>query len=401
MGLCCSKSKSEEDTNPHALRTKTKPGTEHPRASVKPIDSAVWSRMKQFGGMNKLMKLALKVIAENLSAEEIQELRSMFRNIDTDNNGIIKYEELKTALAPWGSKLIEAEAKQLMEAADVDENGSIDYIEFVTATMPRHTFVRDGHLYKAFRHFDTDNSGFITRDELETAMKNYGMGDEATIKDIITEVDTDNDGKINYEEFCAMMRSETQPGTEHPGASDKPIDSAVWSRMKQFGAMNKLKKLALKVIAENLSAEEIQGLRSLFTTIDTDNNGTIKYEELKTALAPWGSKLIEAEAKQLMEAADVDENGSIDYIEFVTATMPRHTFVKDGHLYKAFQHFDTDNSGFITRDELETAMKNYGMGDEAPIKDIITEVDTDNDGKINYEEFCMMMRSGTRPGKVL
>uniref|UniRef100_A0A251TBM4 non-specific serine/threonine protein kinase n=1 Tax=Helianthus annuus TaxID=4232 RepID=A0A251TBM4_HELAN len=176
---------------------------------------------------------------------------------------------------------------------------------------------------------------------------------------------------------------------------------AVWSRMKQFGAMNKLKKLALKVIAENLSAEEIQGLRSLFTTIDTDNNGTIKYEELKTALAPWGSKLIEAEAKQLMEAADVDENGSIDYIEFVTATMPRHTFVKDGHLYKAFQHFDTDNSGFITRDELETAMKNYGMGDEAPIKDIITEVDTDNDGKINYEEFCMMMRSGTRPGKVL
>ena len=41
--------------------------------------------------------------------------------------------------------------------------------------------------------------------------------------------------------------------TEHPwmreggDASDKPIDSAVLSRMKQFRAMNKLKKLALKV----------------------------------------------------------------------------------------------------------------------------------------------------------
>ena len=33
---------------------------------------------------------------------------------------------------------------------------------------------------------------FITRDELETAMKDYGMGDEATIKEIISEVDTDN-----------------------------------------------------------------------------------------------------------------------------------------------------------------------------------------------------------------
>jgi calcium-dependent protein kinase len=32
------------------------------------------------------------------------------------------------------------------------------------------------------------------------------MGDTSTIKDIISEVDTDNDGRINYEEFCAMMR---------------------------------------------------------------------------------------------------------------------------------------------------------------------------------------------------
>lgn len=40
---------------------------------------------------------------------------------------------------------------------------------------------------------------------------------------------------------------------EHPWlkedgeASDKPIDSAVLIRMKQFRAMNKLKRLALKV----------------------------------------------------------------------------------------------------------------------------------------------------------
>lgn len=33
---------------------------------------------------------------------------------------------------------------------------------------------------------------YITMDELEKAMKEYGMGDEATIKDIISEVDTDN-----------------------------------------------------------------------------------------------------------------------------------------------------------------------------------------------------------------
>ncbi|KAJ4981554.1 hypothetical protein NE237_032391 [Protea cynaroides] len=197
---------------------------------------------------------------------------------------------------------------------------------------------------------------------------------------------------------------------EHPwlredgDVSDKPLDSAVLSRMKQFRAMNKLKKLALKVIAENLSEEEIKGLKQMFANMDTDNSGTITYEELKTGLARLGSKLSETEVRQLMEAADVDGNGTIDYIEFITATMHRHRLERDEHLYKAFQFFDTDNSGFITRDELETAMKEYGMGDEASIREIIQEVDSDNDGRINYEEFCTMMRSGMQehhPGKLL
>ncbi|XP_074590059.1 calcium-dependent protein kinase 2-like [Curcuma longa] len=179
-------------------------------------------------------------------------------------------------------------------------------------------------------------------------------------------------------------------------ASDKPIDSAVLTRLKQFKAMNKLKKMALKVIAENLSEEEIKGLKQMFSNMDTDKNGTITYEELKTGLARLGSKLSEAEIKQLVEAADVDGSGSIDYIEFITATMHRHKLERDEHLYKAFQYFDKDNSGFITRDELESAMKEQGMGDADTIKEIIAEVDKDNDGKINYDEFCSMMRSGTQ-----
>ncbi|XP_047341339.1 calcium-dependent protein kinase 19-like [Impatiens glandulifera] len=183
-------------------------------------------------------------------------------------------------------------------------------------------------------------------------------------------------------------------------ASDKPIDSAVLSRMKQFRAMNKLKQLALKVIAENLSEKEIQGLKAMFSNIDTDKSGTITYEELKTGLAQLGSKLTEAEVKQLMEAADVDGNGSIDYIEFITATMHRHKLDRDEDVYKAFQYFDKDNSGYITRDELEIAMKEHGMGDEATIKDIISEVDSDNDGRINYSEFRTMMRSGTHQSAV-
>jgi len=178
-------------------------------------------------------------------------------------------------------------------------------------------------------------------------------------------------------------------------ASDKPIDGVVLSRLKQFRDMNKLKKVALKVIAANLSEEEIKGLKTLFTNIDTDKSGTITLEELKTGLTRLGSNLSKTEVEQLMEAADVDGNGTIDIDEFISATMHRYRLDRDDHVYQAFQHFDKDNDGHITKEELEMAMKEHGVGDEVSIKQIITEVDTDNDGKINFEEFRTMMRSGS------
>uniref|UniRef100_A0A0D9ZP69 non-specific serine/threonine protein kinase n=1 Tax=Oryza glumipatula TaxID=40148 RepID=A0A0D9ZP69_9ORYZ len=178
------------------------------------------------------------------------------------------------------------------------------------------------------------------------------------------------------------------------GASDRPIDSAVLSRMKQFKAMNKLKQLALKVIAENLSPEEIKGLKQMFNNMDTDRSGTITVEELKVGLTKLGSRISEAEVQKLMEAVDVDKSGSIDYSEFLTAMINKHKLEKEEDLLRAFQHFDKDNSGYITRDELEQAMAEYGMGDEANIKQVLDEVDKDKDGRIDYEEFVEMMRKG-------
>eukprot|EP00262_Sarcandra_glabra_P017117 TRINITY_DN576_c0_g1_i1.p1 TRINITY_DN576_c0_g1~~TRINITY_DN576_c0_g1_i1.p1 ORF type:complete len:517 (-),score=74.47 TRINITY_DN576_c0_g1_i1:374-1924(-) len=183
---------------------------------------------------------------------------------------------------------------------------------------------------------------------------------------------------------------------EDGDASDKPIDITVLSRMKQFRAMNKLKKVALKVIAENLSEEEIIGLKEMFKSMDTDNSGTITFEELKAGLPKLGTKLSESEVRQLMEAADVDGNGTIDYIEFITATMHMNRMEKEDHLFTAFEYFDKDKSGYITMEELEQALKKYNMGDEKTIKEIIAEVDTDHDGRINYDEFVAMMRKGSQ-----
>ncbi|CAL4919450.1 unnamed protein product [Urochloa decumbens] len=177
-------------------------------------------------------------------------------------------------------------------------------------------------------------------------------------------------------------------------APDKPLDSAVLSRMKQFSAMNKLKKMALRVIAENLSEDEIAGLKEMFKMIDTDNSGHITFEELKVGLKKVGANLQESEIHALMQAADVDNSGTIDYGEFIAATLHLNKVEREDHLFAAFQYFDKDGSGYITADELQLACEEFGL-DDVKLEDMIGEVDQDNDGRIDYNEFVAMMQKPT------
>ncbi|CAH8373176.1 unnamed protein product [Eruca vesicaria subsp. sativa] len=180
---------------------------------------------------------------------------------------------------------------------------------------------------------------------------------------------------------------------ENGVAPDRALDPAVLSRLKQFSAMNKLKKMALKVIAESLSEEEIAGLRAMFEAMDTDNSGAITFDELKAGLRRYGSTLKDTEIQDLMEAADVDNSGTIDYSEFIAATIHLNKLDREEHLVSAFQYFDKDGSGYITIDELQQSCVEHGMTDVF-LEDVIKEVDQDNDGRIDYGEFVAMMQKG-------
>jgi calcium-dependent protein kinase len=89
---------------------------------------------------------------------------------------------------------------------------------------------------------------------------------------------------------------------ENGVAPDAPLDPAMLSRLKHFSAMNKLKKMALRVIAQNLSEEELAGLKEMFTAMDTDASGAITFDELKEGLRRYGSNLKESEIRDLMDA---------------------------------------------------------------------------------------------------
>ncbi len=57
-----------------------------------------------------------------------------------------------------------------------------------------------------FKIIDANGDGFITRAELKTGLTKFGMEvDDAVVDSMLAKADTNQDGKIDYEEFLHVM----------------------------------------------------------------------------------------------------------------------------------------------------------------------------------------------------
>jgi len=170
----------------------------------------------------------------------------------------------------------------------------------------------------------------------------------------------------------------------------------VRARLKQFSVMNKLKKRALKVIAEHLSVEEAAGLKEGFQAMDINNKGKINIDELRVGLIKLGHQIPDSDLQILMEAGDVDKDGHLNYGEFIAISVHLRKMGNEDHLHKAFEFFDKNQSGYIEIEELRDALADEDeTNNEEVISAIMQDVDTDKDGRISYEEFASMMKAGT------
>lgn len=122
---------------------------------------------------------------------------------------------------------------------------------------------------------------------------------------------------------------------------------------------------------------------------------------------------------EIFEQVDTNGKGNLDYGEFIAVYLHLQRMANDEHLRRAFAFFDKDGNGYIEPEELGEALED-GAGDSAAVvNDILQEVDTDKvdrfssipahlpatdrpiwallmqDGRISYEEFVAMMKTGT------
>ncbi|KAL0481091.1 calmodulin [Acrasis kona] len=133
---------------------------------------------------------------------------------------------------------------------------------------------------EAFSLFDKDGDGTISTKELGTVMRALGQNPtETELADMVRDVDTNNNGTIDFKEFLNLMQ---------------------------------------KKMTDTDSEEEI---KEAFRVFDRDNDGVISAAELRHVMTTLGEKLSEEEAEELIKEADINGDGQINYEEFTKVMM--------------------------------------------------------------------------------
>lgn len=86
--------------------------------------------------------------------EQVSELRKIFNSLDTSGDGRLTYKEIQEGLKQLGPEFNnELELKDLevvLKQIDTDDNGYIEYEEFITATINKNVLLSEDNLKIAF-----------------------------------------------------------------------------------------------------------------------------------------------------------------------------------------------------------------------------------------------------------
>ena len=132
---------------------------------------------------------------------------------------------------------------------------------------------------KTFRELDKNNDGYITVHELKSALKDKMNQEE--IKEILSGVDTDKNGAINYTEFIAAT-------------------------------LNKI-----------LSNDRTR-IEKAFKVLDKNGDGTINEKDLREVLSGNNLQFFDSKiVNEIIKECDINKDGSVTFEEF-------HSWITDG-----------------------------------------------------------------------
>jgi len=129
------------------------------------------------------------------------EVRKMFTKADKNKDGKLTPEEWRSVLNGSGVPTTMEEVEDFFATKDRDFDGRLTFEEF----MGEETV-----LEKLFKNMDENGDGLVTKQEFMTVCKN--MTDEQ-VKMAFYKFDTSGDDRLDYREFCEMIKKKEEEQT--------------------------------------------------------------------------------------------------------------------------------------------------------------------------------------------
>ncbi|KYQ56234.1 Troponin C, isoform 1 [Trachymyrmex zeteki] len=222
-------------------------------------------------------QLASRFLEEDTDTEAIQhELREAFRLYDKEGNGYITTEVFRDILHELDDALSPEELDMIIEEVDTDGSGTLDYDgEILRDAQEDLNKDQIALLKKAFDAFDQQKKGSIGTNMVGTILTMLGHElSENTLQEIISEVDEDGSGELEFEEFCT---------------------------------------LAARFLVEEDTEAMQQELREAFRLYDKEGNGYITTAVFRDILHELDDKLSPEELDLMIEEIDADGSGTLDF----------------------------------------------------------------------------------------
>ena len=98
--------------------------------------------------------------------------------------------------------------EEILKNIDSDSNGYIEYEEFIVATINKNLLLTENNLKEAFNYFDKNGSGLLDQKEVKGLLVMLYKKDvcQKEIQKIINDLDTNKDGEISFDEFKLIIR---------------------------------------------------------------------------------------------------------------------------------------------------------------------------------------------------
>jgi Ca2+-binding EF-hand superfamily protein len=205
-----------------------------------------------------------------------------------------------------GAQLTIAGHRFLFEAADTRTDALLEAtrpfsraeVAAIVATLKTKFRELSVTARRAFRMVDKDFSGFVTAEELEAAMKRWGVVvPRPELVAVFAALDPAGAGKLNFEQFCAAFADGAAPAAAAgAGAGARVPEEPVDPKLEAYGARLAAVELTEKQAAHLASiftsfVRDFSGrsgesaLREAFRRFDTNKDHQLSREEFRTIVA--------------------------------------------------------------------------------------------------------------------